>query len=61
LGLEVIEVDRLADELHRAMLSGSAASLVVAVRGNHHHGKIRSTFFDLGEQLQTVHAGHVDV
>jgi hypothetical protein len=56
LRLQLVEVDRLGDELRRAVFGGAAAALVVTVGGHHHHRQARPAPFDLLQQLQPVHA-----
>ena len=61
LRLQVVEIDRLGDEIESAQFRGMASSLFVTIGGHHQDGQIRATLLDLAEQLQAVHARHVDV
>jgi hypothetical protein len=50
-----------ATALGGAELAGAAAALVVAIGGDHHDREIGEPLFDLAQQLQAVHARHVDI
>jgi hypothetical protein len=52
-------IDRLGDELASAEFSGTAPSLIVAVRSHQHNRQIGATLLDFAEQFQPVHARHV--
>jgi hypothetical protein len=58
--LQSIGIDRLGNELGRAMLGGATAALVVAVGRHHSSLQGGEAPFDFSEQLQPVHSGHVD-
>src|SRR5262249_44708795 len=59
--LQLVEVDRLGDELGSSEFAGTASSLIVAVGRHHHHRQIGATMFNFAEQFQSVHARHVDI
>src|SRR6185312_1286836 len=61
LRLQMIEIDRLGDELDGAEFVGTAAPLVVAIGRDHHHRQLRPALLHLPQQGQPVHAGHIDV
>jgi hypothetical protein len=57
----VIEIDRLGEELGCTKIVGTSSSLVIAIGGDHHHRQIGEVLFDLAQQLEAIHARHVDV
>ena len=57
----MLEIDGLREELESPECTGSASSVVVAIRGYHQDRQIGKPLLDLGQQLQTIHARHVDV
>ena len=48
---QVIEVDRLGEELEGSEVPGAPAAFVVAIGGHHHDRQLREALFDLTEQL----------
>ena len=58
---EVISVDWLWDEVVRAAAKGLHDQVVLAVPGDHQRGCVGPLRPDLGQQLETVHPGHLDV
>jgi hypothetical protein len=61
LRLQVLKFDGLREKICRAILRGLPPPLVIAVSGHHHDRQFGEPLLDLTEQLQPVHAGHVDV
>ena len=58
---EVLEVDRLGDEVERPAIEGRADVRHVAVGRDNHGFQQGMPLVQVGEQGQTVHHGHVDV
>src|SRR5262245_25479534 len=61
LCFEVIKVYWLGKKLCRAILRRLPPSLVITVSGHDHNCQVGEPLLDLAEQLQSVHAGHVEV
>src|SRR6266576_2769507 len=61
LRLQTIEIDRLGYELESTEFVRPAAPVVVAISCHHHYRQVRETLLDRFEELQSVHARHVDV
>jgi hypothetical protein len=57
----MIEIDRPREDFKRTKFAGAASSVIVAIGSHHHDRQIGEPFLDLGQQLQAVHAQHVDV
>ena len=57
----MIEIDRLREDFKRAKFAGAASSVVVTKRAHHHDRQIGEPLLDRGQQLQAIHARHVDV
>jgi hypothetical protein len=50
-----------SERRRRWSLEQKRAILLVAISGHHHDRQIRPPLFDLAQQRQPIHAGHVDV
>src|SRR5271169_5331293 len=55
------EVDGLGEEIGSAKFISAAPAIGVAIGAHHHDREIGEPLFDLAQQLQAVHARHVDV
>ena len=59
--LQVVEVDRLCDEVERAPVHGGADVAHVSVGGDDHGPQVLVERPELRQQGEPVHLGHVDV
>jgi hypothetical protein len=59
--LQVPEIHRLRDELEGPKFGGPTSTFVVTIGGDHHHRHAGEPLLDLRQQLQPIHARHVDV
>jgi hypothetical protein len=61
LHLQVLEIDGVRYELRCSVLRCTAATVIIAISSYYHHRQIWTALFDLRQQLQAIHARHVDL